>query len=284
MGGLGNQLFQLAAGLYVSQKLEKEVRILSTWLNPTSLVLRAKVQPRKLMIEDLIHEHEWSRISRSQTALTRIAARFSPELWVAESGPSDASIERITPRTRFLVGYFQRAHYANSVRNLLLERFNSSPKFSQIIPKLLRPRIAIHMRFGDYFTDPVTRRFHGLNRASYYVDSARILLQRIDCDQIILISDDPDRALSSFTEAFGKTELHIETSNGKSEFEDLALLASSAGIVISNSSFSWWAAWIGSTSLNASVIIPIPWFATASAIDKNLALPSWTYMRRSPIT
>ena len=54
----------------------------------------------------------------------------------------------------------------------------------------------------------------------------------------------------------------------------------SSSIVISNSTFSWWAAWIGSQLHECNVIAPRPWFATPTAADVNLLPVEWTVLDR----
>ena len=65
-----------------------------------------------------------------------------------------------------------------------------------------------------------------------------------------------------------------------SELEDLAGMSASRGIVISNSTFSWWAAWIGTQLHECNVVAPRPWFATPSAADDNLLPDGWTVLDR----
>ena len=280
MGGLGNQLFQLAAGIYVTQQSDRDVKFLSSWLNPPRVYKRGWISPRQLMISDLIDDCEWSGLSRIQAATIRVISKFGKNYWVSELGPSDDTLERITSDTRVLVGYFQKSKYVNCVREPLLKRLEKSLQFRQLIPSKLEPRIAIHMRFGDYLSNPTTRAVHGLSDVSYYVNGVQILLGEIRCNQILLVSDDPKRAYSLFTESFDCRDFEISCAPGSSELEDFALLSHSAGIVISNSSFSWWAAWLGASTFGARVIAPTPWFAEPSAADTNLSDRSWTFIKR----
>ncbi len=54
-----------------------------------------------------------------------------------------------------------------------------------------------------------------------------------------------------------------EFSEGKTELEDMNLMAGCKHNIIANSSFSWWAAWLN-TNLEKKVIAPARWFADPS--------------------
>jgi hypothetical protein len=140
--------------------------------------------------------------------------------------------------------------------------------------------IAVHIRFGDYLFDAQTKRVHGLSAMSYYVDSVKILQTTHKYDQIVVYSDNPQRAYSDFSRALGSSEIPITMIENSSEYEDLAGMASSKGLVISNSSFSWWAAWIGTQLHGCNVVAPRPWFANPTAADHNLLPKGWIVLDR----
>jgi hypothetical protein len=116
---------------------------------------------------------------------------------------------------------------------------------------------------------------------SYYATATRILLDELKASEVVIVSDDPPRALEALSKELNSDKIQLCCANTTDELEDLAILSHSAGIVISNSSFSWWAAWLGSTLKGASVIGPRPWLATYSKADECLAIPSWRFLERS---
>jgi hypothetical protein len=69
----------------------------------------------------------------------------------------------------------------------------------------------------------------------------------------------------------------VEPPVGSSEAESLLLMAKSRGLVISNSTFSWWSAAIGDPE---RVIAPTKWFKAADD-PEGLILPTWQTVESS---
>jgi hypothetical protein len=284
MGGLGNQLFQLVAGLYINENFGLKTRFSSAWFSSPQRFRRMGMTPRRLMINELLREEEQSSVSRNGVRLAFFRSRFIKSLVVVESDSNNAPLERVSASTKLLSGYFQNFSYVESVQDSLLKRFRESEAFKTLIPQELEPRVAIHIRLGDYVDNASAKAFHGLTTIEYYVTAAHQMIQETGLREILIVSDDPRNATKAFRSAFNKTDIEISYVENTTEMEDLALLSHSAGIVISNSSFSWWAAWLGSKTLGAKVIAPTPWFAQPSGADVNLRVNSWTYLHRELTT
>ena len=281
MGGLGNQLFQLTAGLYIDQVIGRRVKYSDLWLRAPKDARDSKTNARRLMIGSLVDTREWSDISRFNKKISEIVSQPFRNYRIIETDSSDNAIERITSRTRYLEGYFQDLGFVQTVEGPLIKRLRSSPDFSTLLPVKLEQRIAVHMRFGDYHNNSIAKTFHGLTDKSYYVQAIHLLLKLIDCNQVLIVSDNPTLAKESLAGSFDDLKLELIFSEGQNELEDLALLSHSAGIVMSNSSFSWWAAWIASRSFDAQIIMPSPWFAKPSAADHKLFDVNWRQIPRS---
>ena len=279
MGGLGNQLFQFAAGLYLRKKLGVFINFPTTLLHPPKFLRATNTTDRNLMIGELVHSDESQNVSRLKLLVLRILTNSRAKFVVLESDQSFESLDKVSPESRFFIGYFQNLKYVNTVRNDLLARFSASTTFRGLIPTALEPRIAIHMRLGDYSSNQQARSYHGLTDISYFVDGAKILLDKLNCRSILIVSDEPDRARALFEENFKRDDVEITNNTSSNEYEDLRLLSHSAGLVTSNSSFSWWAAWL-SSSLGSHVIVPSPWLAELSRAEENLFDSRWTILER----
>ena len=157
---------------------------------------------------------------------------------------------------------------------------STSSLFNKVVSAPTQNNIAVHIRLGDYASKPTTKRAHGLSEIAYFVNAVRILQSKRDYDNIVIYSDEAQTAYAEFVNVFGTSSIPITVSSGTNEYEDLAGISSSKGIVISNSTFSWWAAWIGTHLRNSTVIAPRPWFSKPSAADEHLLLESWIVLDR----
>lgn len=108
-------------------------------------------------------------------------------------------------------------------------------------------RIAIHVRRGDYVNNPF---YVDLTETDYYLTACG---QFPENSKFLIFSDDINWCKENFDEQ------SFDFSEGKTEEEDLKLMASCKGIIMANSSFSWWAAYLGDP--NKKVIYPKKWFA-----------------------
>ena len=274
MGGLGNQLFQFSVGIYIQKFMEITPKFSSNGLNV------GIDTHRDFMLGDLLKKSDMSVHGRFVLASFKLASFVFPSIWVSERGLDDFPLVRVANSTKVLIGYFQRYQYVDSVAAEIIHSMSQSITFSSLVLTPENNDIAVHIRFGDYLNNSETKKFHGLTAMSYYVNAVNHLRSSHSYDQIVIYSDDIDKAYSDFVEAFGLNEIPVVAKASSTEFEDLAGMSASRGIVISNSTFSWWAAWIGTQLHNCNVVAPRPWFATPSAADDNLLPDGWTVLDR----
>ena len=291
-GGLGNQLFQYSMGLYLSKFFNKRVLYLDQGLMQEPLSKELQKLPnspnefdfktkRNYMLGDLIDSNSKSNLTRAQFILIRWLSFLFPALFVIEYTPPDLTEFRITESTKILVGYFQRHDYVCAMKTELLSAFKKSTLFAGLIPSVSNSDIAVHVRYGDYSRSPHTKHHHGLTAIEYYVQAVQILLNSSEKFQkIVIYSDESQRAFKEFVKEFGGCDIPIVTSGVSNEYDDLRGISHSKGIVISNSTFSWWAAWIGHHSIGSHVVAPKPWLAKPSVFDKNLIPDGWTVLDR----
>lgn len=135
--------------------------------------------------------------------------------------------------------------------------------------------IGIHIRCGDYLSDTRNQARFGAPNVDYFRRAIELLSTECDFKTILLVSDEPDLAW----QLIGKdlrdySGMQVEMNPGTLE-EDFCALAASRAVVLSNSTFSWWAAWLGTALRNAPVVFPEPWYLDRSMDAKGLAYPGW---------
>lgn len=131
--------------------------------------------------------------------------------------------------------------------------------------------LVIHVRLGDYFNEPGI----GVLTRKYYEEAlAEIDLSKVD--KVLVFSDSPERVLD-YLPTIPNTDVEIVT-NDLSSVETISLMSIGNQFIISNSTFSWWAAAL-STNEGNLVIAPNPWFEKMSS-PRDLISPAWHTVER----
>jgi len=162
-------------------------------------------------------------------------------------------------------GYFQSEKYFKDYRNEIVELF-SLKKHD------LKGWTSIHVRRGDYVQfynsfPPVTE---------VYLRTAMKVAARNGFSKFMVFSDDIAWCKQTINPA-KYPEYTFEYSEGKSEYEDLCLGASCSNNIISNSTFSWWQAWLNENP-DKLVISPSKsnWFGKRVKLSTQDIIPdSW---------
>ena len=117
----------------------------------------------------------------------------------------------------------------------------------------VRP-LVIHVRLGDYLTESN----FGVPSADYYIKSVKSILKNSPASEIWLFSNDTAKAREYLGEMFDSYSIRV-IDEELDEVETLALMRLGSNFVISNSTFSFWAAFL-SDSEDGIVYFPNPWF------------------------
>jgi hypothetical protein len=202
-------------------------------------------------------------------------------LFVEAGFPYDPAVRAVEPGTT-LVGYFQSWRYFDEVADELRHRFTTIGEptdwFLETKAALqqLDQWVAVHVRQGDYL-DPVVAEKHG-NVTGGFFDRALETMDRLGRGgRVVLFSDRPETA-QSLTRRFSDA-LVIEPPRHSHPIESINLMAMAQGLVASNSSFSWWAGYLGERP-DRPVICPRPWFGRLEHDTRDLLLPDWLTVER----
>lgn len=184
--------------------------------------------------------------------------------------------EDVPWRIAICIGYWQSHRYfmgvEKEIRSELTPPVAARSRSAEILDSLRGTEtILVHVRRGDYASDAETHAFHGLQSATYYERAVTSILERVTGRaSVVVLSDDPEWAATNLD--FGVQTVHAERSGTLSSMEALALMSRCSHHVISNSSFSWWGAWLASHG-SQQVIYPTRWFA-GQEVDRTHRFPS----------
>ena len=170
-----------------------------------------------------------------------------------------------------------------SIRNILLTELSvktkPSSKNAALIDHISQDNsVAIHIRRGDYVTNPDANSLHGICPISYYKNVVKYLKSKFKNLDFFVFSDDPNWAKSNLS--FIKYLNVVDHNDADHNYEDFRLMYSCNHFIIANSSFSWWAAWLGS-SPDKIVIAPDQWFLTQEHDTRDIVPESWVRLKRS---
>lgn len=266
-GGLGNQLFVLAAAWEQAERLGCPLYIdASKYV--TGDLRTFDLGSLTLPGEVISHESPWLHVSRRSRALSFLRRTKGLLTYREESFGYSAEINKIVPGTT-IFGYFQSPRYFEGIADRIADLIMSSPATAaerSIMETLATNRHAtVHVRRGDYLTAH-TMAVHGVTSSDYFKRGLGLIGKISSVDQAIAFSDEPDVARSDL----GHLEnVKFFTQNSElSGLNTLKAMSTGHGMVMSNSSFSWWAAWLMSRRGSHTIIAPRPWMSSGeSAAD-----------------
>lgn len=269
-GGLGNQLFELAAGIALTARHRRPVRFSDHWLrHPVS-----DETPRDLALDGLLRPGELT--SAPAPRVGGITDRLLA-LRVVERSADDDALTRVRRTTRTVAGYFQRLDYVREAWPELRSRFAASTREAHrafVVP-VADDVGTVHYRLGDYLLNPAARQVHGLTSPEFFAAAIRKAHADLGVDRWRVVSDDPATALELLGAADLPDAVRLEASSGTDEWEDLRTLASARVCVLSNSSFSWWAGFLGDESHGMRVVTPQPWFNDPATAEPSFFPAGW---------
>jgi len=233
-GGLGNQLFQVLKTLELAGDAERVV-VDVTLLRATSRILtKASVTSRLFESESLAAELRWH--VRRNTGVPPDAYRRVINA-IAARAPS----LRLGP-TRLITGPFictyQRS-FADEVLGKCITRLYH-------LPAEPIDRQSVHLRLGDY---QMLEHVYGPPSFRYYRDAMSEAFE--SGRPVAVFSDDVEAALAWLRDRFPKFDFRPADSFDwpvpptKTSWQDLLRMAISSRLVAANSTYSWWAAWLG---------------------------------------
>ena len=259
-GGLGNQMFQYAAGLALARRLGVPLFAdldtfrndclrtyeLAHWQLHAPLPVRSMPQTLRLC-------RGFRRLQQACGYYREAFYGFDDAAWQAIKAPV------------YLDGYFQSPHYFKTIEATIRQDFHSSAaphpgpsgRYAEQIRALSCP-VAVHVRRGDYASNPQITASHGLLNGSYYEMALNIMDRLTDGRaQYVVFSDDINAALQIFS---ARQVLAIRHPAPVLPQEDIVLMQSCHHHIIANSSFSWWGAWLNPRQ-DKYVIAPRMWFS-----------------------
>jgi hypothetical protein len=275
-GGLGNQLFQIAKALdfetrsirvNISQingifELENFLKFLANKRNIQITVESDK--PSFFLTKAhnyLLRSTQWQKTRKIQVFLIRLSIKFvfalcgSGKSWLY----SDDVHLNFLPGKKFnfdqlkVIGYFQSEATARTIRKDLISFLNLNYPETMILEDTdVSSSLTIHVRRGDYATEEKI----GMLSILYFMHSIKFVLKKYSPSKLYFFSNGivDAQVFIKGTDIDSLVEV-----NATSTLELLAKMRQGEVFLISNSTLSWWAAYICENP-EKQVFVPFPWF------------------------
>jgi len=282
MGGLGNQMFQYAAGVNLARRLGTRLLIDSSDF-ATQHKRRFALDCFCLGCDDgeiLLDDLGAEALVRSRPAWTWLHARKPDRYYYFRERQFhyDPYFERVRGNV-VLVGHWNSERYFAGSREAVVAALQLKPELERQLDPALCARVAsgnsvaLHVRRGDYVQEAKVAQVHGFIGLDYYRDAVAALRARVANPVFYLFSDDKEWVREHFS--WLENHVIIDVDNRYRDYEDLALMARCRHNIIANSTFSWWSAYLNRNP-DKCVIAPRQWFRDRKKNTRDLYVKDWT--------
>ena len=284
IGGLGNQMFQYAAGYALSRRLNAPLKFdISDFSN-------YKLHNGLELVKVFNCPFECA----SQQAIEAVLGRHTnikfldriKFLAYTRLYPKHILVDRYRPEDKlkinfplYMRGYWQNERYfkdySQDIRKIFSFRSEMNDQNLSTLEKILQGNsISMHVRRGDYITNPKAAAELGLTPLSFFRSAISYMTRKVASPRFFVFSDDIDWARSNLNA--GWPIEYIENNHGPFSFSDMQLMSQCRHHIITNSSFSWWGAWLNPDPEKV-VIGPKKWFANPKNLH-NPCPPEWVLL------
>lgn len=302
-GGLGNQMFQYAAGLALAERHRTVLKLDISWFrddpayeshnryalsfwNITEQFATAE-EIERIRGVNLTRTERWSvglarmlRLRRYADWMNRPGMLFQEPMLTG----NPAALATV-PDNTYLHGMWQSEENFTGIAPLLRQHFTLryplSPAAQACAGAIAaaRPAVAVHFRRGDFARNPTFARDLGVLGPGYYASAMKRIRALAPHATLFVFSDDIDAVQREFQP--GLPCHFYRTSSAFRAYEQIHLMSLCDHAIISNSTFAWWGAWLHAGGADGRLVIaPEPWFANP-ALDGAAVVPArWTRLAR----
>jgi len=300
-GGIGNQLFQYYFGSIHSnlsgRRVLFDVGLLKVDNNRSNLGSRElKLEHLGLMVPKIklisaSHLYSISQLvelRRAKGLKNRLRMVFHfvrtfifvlriRRLLEFESNAGDLAVKSRFQFRKLMLGFWQNAKIYEPNRSTILSsvsEYRSIASQNHVLKEMLESgkSLGLHVRRGDYVSNKSALNFHGVLPTNYFIEAIRFHEATFGIESVIIFSDD-----TTWCKKQNFTNLPVYYCEDfpynldyDFDLQELMLLSYSRYMVLSNSSFSWWASFFANDE--CVVVAPKNWYAHELANSNSLKL------------
>lgn len=294
-GGLANQMFQYAFFQTVCKLNNYELLLDLSWFNDSEVkqwnIDSKKIKPCSFQLDVFKNNYNFSHLKNSSFLFQKRYPKYNnflirkffnqieklkpyhQKIYIKQKHIYfDEKLLKIRDNSH-LTGFFQHHQYLNLIRDSILKSFklkreNQNQDFLDLKNKFTkRQSISVHVRRGDYV---------GLNHAcsvNYFNSAIQYIMSKVKNAEFFIFSDDIDWCKKYLS--FKSSPNYIDDKYNLEDYHELMLMKYCKHNVISNSSFSWWGAWLNENP-NKIVIYPDK---IKETLNKDLCVERWVELK-----
>ena len=258
-GGLGNQMFQLAHALNISNKLKSSLALID-YTNSIGSIKRnwnldcfgffpSNISPLK------------KQFLKSVVKISNLSFKigFRRRFGVLNEDHIMNNKDYKIDNKNICIGYWQNESYFSDSINDIKSKFH----FHKILflPEYLKRNlekntVAIHIRRGDYVANKNTKHLHFICDDKWYLNALNLIQNLVSDPKFYIFSDDIKYSKELLK---GITDIDITfVPNDKRDWFHMYLMTFCKNFIISNSSYSWWGSFLAKEKPN-KIICPRYW-------------------------
>ncbi len=162
----------------------------------------------------------------------------------------------------YLKGYWQSEKYFLKVAKQIREDFSFRPLLenqnADIAKQITQTNaVSLHVRRGDYINISKNVAVYETCSLDYYRSAIQYVADRMENPKFFIFSDDIDWVKDNLKTDY--PSIYVDHNHGSESYNDMHLMSMCRHHIIANSSFSWWGAWLNPNP-DKIVIAPKRWF------------------------
>ncbi len=282
-GGLGNQMFQYALGKSLALYYDKPLKIDADYIKNNEGYVPRDFSLSKFNIElDLYQEADKERVGfilKNNFLAKKLRNYFLKKgkykgKYIIENpdniGLFKKELFENHNESMYIDGYWQSYLYFNDIKECLIKEFNLKPEHTKEMMGITQRinetnSIAVHIRRGDYVNLGWTL------DTTYYKKAIEEIVENVENPEFYVFSDDTDWVKNNLQELDNATFIG---EYNLFDYQELWLMSKCKHNIISNSTFSWWGAWLNQND-HQVVVSPSTWINGMSLETTSLIPDSW---------
>lgn len=260
--GLANRMFQYTYYLFLKKKGY------NTFVDfyHSAKLAHEKVEWNGIFPEAKIEQASFLdvfKLGGGTDIFSKIRRKYLPFLSGVVNMPTafDADLPVKGEKSQYIIGVFQNAAMVESVEEDVRHSFKFQP-FDDERNKMLEQEmgacesVAIHVRKGNDYMQRIW--YQNTCSMNYYKKAIDLIMNKVEAPKLYVFTDNPDWVRENFKD-IEYTLVGGNPSSGWGSHFDMQLMSVCKHNIISNSTYSWWSAFLNTHSQKI-VVGPKVWF------------------------